>query len=116
MQIAVLLLQRPHPGILRKNVIEQWGLSTRQADRYIREAKKMITAPHDEEAIASLRDEHISLTRDLYHRMYKDGKYRQALDVLRYESDLMGLAYGIPDHLRAVLAAGYEVSTPTNSD
>lgn len=69
---------------------EEWGVSTRTVDRYIRKAKKLLLAKAESDRDEEL-GRHKARLEDLYSRSYLTGDYRGALLVTQERAKLADL-------------------------
>lgn len=85
----LLLFDTPRPDILQY-CSNQWGVSTKTADNYVREANVLIV-----EEAARIREnaleKHLAQRALIRHKALKGGDKRLAFDILRDETKLLDL-------------------------
>jgi hypothetical protein len=94
-----------------RSIEREWGISHRQAKRYLEKARKAIREDFEADAL-QLRSEQFAVADRLKTELWRQGKFLAVLKVLEFQAKLAGTTFGLNDHLRAVLEAGYEVRMP----
>ena len=94
-----------------KTIEAEWGLSSRQAKRYLAKARDLIREEFRPD-IAQLRAEQYAVAEQLKTELWKQGKYLGVLEALKFQAKLSGTAFVLDDCIKVVLDAGYEVRSP----
>lgn len=88
-EISLLLRSKPKSFICRY-MSEKWSIGERQAERYIRLARKE-WAKYFEKLEGDGIAYHIAEMRDLKDTAYDKGDYRLVFDIAKEEAKLMGI-------------------------
>lgn len=110
-QIYMLLLQGEPREKICQYASQNWGITSRQTDRYITSARQRMTQALDVDR-ETLRGQAIAQRNDLYRLAYKERKYFTSLQILDSRDRILGLFDDINTHIQIVEAAGYEVRNP----
>lgn len=110
-EVYMLLLQKEPTQKIWAYATKKWGISNRQCDRYIASA-------HQRMIDDLKKDRHLLLAKaiaernDLYRLARKEYKYFTCLQIADSRDKLLGLDFGLEDHIKGVLAAGFIIVEP----
>lgn len=110
--VYLLLLRRETTQKIVHYSAQSWGVGERQAKDYIARARELMRTEAKAERADALA-EHVAIRRDLFNKAYKDKKWAIAFQIAQDEAKLIGLYFNLEDHLKAAIAAGYDVIDPT---
>jgi hypothetical protein len=114
-QIYRLLLQRIPTKQIVAACVKSWGVSERSVYYYLKQARQQMTADTQRDRQDALA-EHLALRRDLFKQAMEQRQLAIALSVLSDEARLLGLYFGMNEHLKVLLDAGYIVYEPKSKE
>jgi hypothetical protein len=110
-QICEMILRQVPTREIIARCMAAWSITDRQVKRYLHSARSELRELSRKSRGERLED-HLVVCENLRQKLYEEEDFKTLISVLRYEAELTGLRFDLPDHIKAVLEAGYEVRKP----
>jgi hypothetical protein len=114
-EVYKLLLRRDSYRTIVRYGSTKWGVSSRQIDDYIAQARDRLREDATADRLDALA-EHLALRKDLYNQAYKAKQWMTGFMILQDEAKLTGLYFSLQDHLKVAIAAGYNCYEPDSPE